>query len=484
MAETRLDATRLLPAVVVAASVVLGLCVAVGGPIVAAFLALLLFAPLVIAPRRARVVVAALLLVALVNGVPFVDFASFNASGSFNFQDPVLLLLFALGVFELISRPGGLAGVVPRWVGVLVGLFTASWLTSVLLGVFYGTPALKAVLYGRDLLAVWLIVVVALIARDRRDVGIVLGILVGASAVFSAAHAAQVVLGINTSIITHPKKVTQALGFARLYAAMIPMTVYAFFVTLGCLLWGRSSRLRTAAVLAIAVIGAEQLLQLTRANYIALVVALLAGSLAAFASGSVRWGVGRAGYVLVGLSATLLGGYALSLSALASSPIVMSIQARIASTATDITTAGGNVGFRLVVYAEMAAVLGNQWLLGLGFQHPEYHWFASLPDGSLRNTDVGAMSVLMTQGIVGLIPLLILGVAAVVRCFRAMHTSDWLVKTVSWSCLCLVVVALVSAPTLGYFSTLPGLTATACAVGLMCRVSSDEFDTAAGGDAA
>ena len=465
----------ILPAFVVAASLILGVVVAVGGPSIGVVLALLLVTPLLVAQRRVRVVFTAVLLVALVNGIPFVDLAALNLSGSFNYTDPILLVLFGIGVYELVRRPAALKGLVPRWLLVMLLVFSLAWVVGVISGASQGTPALKAILFGRDLLTVWLIVVVALVFRDSTEVKILLCTIIVASVIYSVAHGAQVGLGIDTSAITHPKRITDALGFARLYASMNLPSVLGFLSALGFALWARSNRMRAWSAAAALVIGLEQVLSLTRANYLALSLALVIGCIAAFATGSVKWGVGRTGNALVGVSALAVGGYALSFTSLARSSIWVSVQSRITSAASDVSAAEGNVGYRLIVYAEMLRVLGNNWILGIGLQHPEYHWFAGLPDGTIRNSDVGVLSVLLPIGLLGLVPLLLIGVMACVESLRAMRTTDSLVRVVGWSCLCVCVVGLVSAPTLGYFSTLPGLMAIACAVGLLCRVRSEGF---------
>ena len=54
----------------------------------------------------------------------------------------------------------------------------------------------------------------------------------------------------------------------------------------------------------------------------------------------------------------------------------------------------------------MLVVLGPAWPIGLGFLHPAIHYVAGLPEGSIRNSDLGLMQVLMTMGVLGLALLL------------------------------------------------------------------------------
>jgi hypothetical protein len=49
----------------------------------------------------------------------------------------------------------------------------------------------------------------------------------------------------------------------------------------------------------------------------------------------------------------------------------------------------------------MFAILDNRWPIGLGFLHPDVRPVPSLPDGSIRNGDVGVLNALMTMGAVG-----------------------------------------------------------------------------------
>jgi hypothetical protein len=59
------------------------------------------------------------------------------------------------------------------------------------------------------------------------------------------------------------------------------------------------------------------------------------------------------------------------------------------------------VAYRQNVSSLMLHVLGSQWVLGLGFLHPAVVYFPQLPNGSIRNNDLGLFNSLMTMGVVG-----------------------------------------------------------------------------------
>jgi hypothetical protein len=455
--------------VLLLAAVLMGVSVAMGGTMLEAALALLGIAALAMADRTVRVVAVALLLVALLNGLPFVDLAALNASGSFNYEDPVFALLLAVGVQEFLRDRTDAASVIPRWLFVTLLFFTFVWGVGVVVAIGKGVPVLKAVLFGRDLLGIWLLAVLGVVAKSRRDLLLIMWIAIGASCLYSVGHIVQVGFGVNMDFITHPRKTTEAFGFARLYSRMVPLTVVSFFGAVGYALWGEVRFTRGVAFAAVAVLGAEQLLQLTRANYFAVSVALCVGTLVAFASRSVRWGVGRTGKYLTGLIVAVVAGYAVSLSSLSRSPIWLTVQNRIASALGEVSSVSGNFGYRLALYDTMLSVLGGSWLLGLGFLHPEYYWIAGLPDGSIRNSDVGMMSVLLPMGIAGVAPLLGIVIGLAWSSGAELRTTDATSRMMSWVCLCICVIALVTAPTLGYLSTLPGLTGTSVAIGMFLR---------------
>ena len=62
----------------------------------------------------------------------------------------------------------------------------------------------------------------------------------------------------------------------------------------------------------------------------------------------------------------------------------------------------GTVSYRLHVARLELEVLGDNWVAGVGFLNPAYHWVPGLPEGSIRNSDLGPLSLLMTMGLIGL----------------------------------------------------------------------------------
>jgi hypothetical protein len=49
----------------------------------------------------------------------------------------------------------------------------------------------------------------------------------------------------------------------------------------------------------------------------------------------------------------------------------------------------------------MTKYLGGNWLAGLGFVSPSSHYYFGLPNGSIRDPDLGVLNAVMTMGVIG-----------------------------------------------------------------------------------
>jgi hypothetical protein len=98
----------------------------------------------------------------------------------------------------------------------------------------------------------------------------------------------------------------------------------------------------------------------------------------------------------------LLGGALVLVPATADNPVIGTVASRVQTGILNVDPSSGNVGYRRDVYRTMLQILGPDWPGGLGFLHPDSRYFAALPAGSIRDTDVGLLNILMTMGAVGL----------------------------------------------------------------------------------
>ena len=98
--------------------------------------------------------------------------------------------------------------------------------------------------------------------------------------------------------------------------------------------------------------------------------------------------------------ALALGSLNLGTSSQISSATTAVVQ-RAESTVSTTTADSGNLGYRTQLDNTMLQVLGARWPVGLGFLDPTVHYVPELPNGAIRNADVGIFNVLMTMGAMG-----------------------------------------------------------------------------------
>ena len=175
---------------------------------------------------------------------------------------------------------------------------------------------------------------------------------------------------------------------------------------------------RCAVALCLVGAGVQQF----RANYFALVVALVVG----LTFYTVRYGSLTRVLMRVGVTAAVLILTAAAIQAIAGGrniPVVHPLIVRFSSAVPALLHSTDTVGYREQVDGDMLHVLGHKWPIGLGFLHPSARYVASLPWGTIRNSDTGVFNALMTMGIVGAILLyapLAYGMREVMRASRRM----------------------------------------------------------------
>jgi O-Antigen ligase len=448
----------------------------------ALLIALLLGAAFVALAARSRAVTVSVLLLAVVNGIPLLDLESFVAPGSFRPNDLfVMILLACLALWNVQNpvRPTPRYVVLARW---WAGVFLLWWLFTLVRSSFYDTvPVLQASLFGRDFLYFGLLVPAFVGVAWRRDELLLIARVLGVATVIFALAATLDSLGVGAvSVISHPHLTANFEGLTRIYAPMNDLVVLGFAVGVGVALLstdGRQQRLGWGLTI---LFGIAFALQLTRIAYIAALIAI--------AVTICLWGYQRDAVAnrmrprvlaLVACLVLLVGAFTFIGSAGAGP--VGAVVGRATSGLSEAQTRTANVGYRLDLAGRMEEVLGSSWAFGLGFWHPQYHYVPDLPDGSIRNADLGVSNSVMTMGVTGTVLLylpLLFGVVALQRA----RTRRPLARGEGWAVYGLstwLLIAVVASATMSTLFTVNGVVLSAAVVALGLRLTVPESSSTA-----
>jgi len=365
--------------------------------------------------RWNRGVFVALALLSILNGIPGVDFSTLTTPGSFRPSDVAVgALVVACAVWAIDWTPqhavrpmaaprAPYVGLAWRWALVFGGWWFFTFVRST---VFDTIPPLQALLFGRDFL--YFAILVPLLAAVPWTPTALRGLLVTlllAGTVFALASILGTTGVFDTSFITHPILTASVSGLTRVYSFMNDLVMLLFVAGIGGALLGRSRLEVTGGRLIALVAGTAFLLQLTRAAYVAVPLALaITTGVWLYRGGATAARMRRTILLGVVLVAVPLG------IALITSPAAQTVQAnaitsRVQSGITEFQTKSATVGYRLNITHQMFYLLGNQWPIGLGFWHPSARYVTGLPDGTIRNPDVGVLNAVMTMGAIGAILL-------------------------------------------------------------------------------
>jgi hypothetical protein len=414
----------------------------------------------------------AVLLLAILNGFPVVDFESFVAPGSFRPNDLFVLILVACLVLWSIRNP---VRPIPRYVVLArwwAAAFLSWWLLTLLRSSLYdAVPMLQASLFGRDFLYFGLLVPALVGVGWKRDELLLMARVLGVATVIFAVGAIVTTLGIvDLTFITHPNLTASFQGLTRLYAPMNDLVV----VGIGLALLASEPRLQRLGWGLALLMGVEFALQLTRAAYLAALVAVVVTiALWLYQRDAISVKMRPRVLVLVLSLVLLVGAFTFIGGRGANGGAVGAVVNRATSSLSDVQSRGANVGYRLDVADRMAQVLGNEWPIGLGFWHPTYKYVPDLPDGSIRNSDLGVSNSLMTMGMIGTILLYLPLLYAIVALQRARTrrngpTADgWLIYGIAaW-----LLIAVAASATLSTLFTVNGLVLAAFVLTLGLRLT-------------
>jgi hypothetical protein len=348
----------------------------------------------------------ALLVLVVLNGIPGPDLEELAVPGSFRISDVAVFLLVA--VAALRRQPASVpAGALLRFAR-LWGVALATWWFVVLVRSFAdGIPLLSAALYGRDFL--YFAILLPLLAgafRDRREIAACLAVL-AAAGVLHAVGQLAITVGGATSLVDLLVHTQVPVGFERtprIVSYMDAVTTMAVPFAIGLALIPPRRHLRLVGIALATVFALSVLFQFTRATYLALTFALIVVSASwIFTSGAISGPLRRTTAALA--TVAVVGLFAAGFRPL-TSPVDLPSEAaavseRAASGVEDLRRGTGTVRYRYELRDDMLDVLGDRWPIGLGFWHPEVRPVSSLPEGSIRNADVGVLNAVMTMGVIG-----------------------------------------------------------------------------------
>jgi hypothetical protein len=442
--------------------------VEVEGTLAAAGMAVLLW-------KRAFGVMLALAILVDLNGVAGVNVDPSNVLIS-RFQDlsavGVVLALFYVVASGQVAQRSSLQRKL-----YLASFALAAWwfLTWARTAAFEGIPPILAAKFARDFLyfAVTLPLLVDAFVTYPRLRRQVLWTLGPAAAVYAVAQIAQSRGHVSLGFILHPNfQGAVVLGTSRVYSPMNVLVRLGLALSLGALILASTRRLRRWAAAPALLFGTAMLLQLTRAAYFGAAVGfVVAGTIWWFRRGPIRE-IARRHLILVPVIAVCLLGAGAVVSA-GERHVISTAAARILAGYSDVNSTTGTVAVRVDVGNTMIGLLGQDWPIGLGFMHPAAHPYPSLPNGSIRDPDLGVLNALMLMGAVGTILLylpLLLILRALARAPAAgaiAEREEWLrLGSVIW-----IVGVIASSLTLGELFSFGGLELSACALAIAASIA-------------
>ncbi|HEY0631597.1 MAG TPA: hypothetical protein VGC98_06050, partial [Thermoleophilaceae bacterium] len=331
----------------------------------------------------------------------------------------VFILLACLAVWAVRSpaRQAPRYVVLSRW---WAGVFLLWWLLTLVRSSFYDqVPLLHASLYGRDFLYFGLLVpALAAVQWTRAELLLIVRIVGLATGIFAVAAIVDALGIADLSVVTHPNLTASFEGLTRIYAPMNDLVMLGFALGIGLALLSTQPRLQRLGWALALVMGIDFALQLTRIAYLAaLLAAIVMIGLWMYPRDLISARMRPRVSALVAALVLLVGAFTFVGSSGSSSP-VGAVVSRATSSISDVQSRGANVGYRLDLASRMEQILGSDWPIGLGFWHPSYHYVSDLPDGSIRNADLGVSNSVMTMGLIGTLLLylpLIYGVVALQR---------------------------------------------------------------------
>jgi hypothetical protein len=411
-----------------------------------------------------------LLVLATMNGVPFID-TSRQVAAHITIQDVASLTIAAAAIAWIIAASGAHRVTPVARVVSYCGLAIVIWCGFTVARTVLERHAttLGAIKFGRDFL--YFGVLLTLLPRVRlrqRDLQTLLAILLAGVCLFSVGQIFTVLGIAHVSWLVHAGATAQTLGLTRVYAAMNDLLFAGIATGIAALVLARG-RIRSAAIPITLLLTVSQVVQLTRARWIGLIAGFLvvslwlAGTSERRVASVLRRRLARLGVALVSIGAAALTA---APSAVTTGPFVT----RFTSIFTDVGSATSTVAVRARVDSILAAMLAGKWALGLGLIPPAAHFYLALPNGSLRDPDVGVMNAIVTIGVIGTILLYIPVVVVLFLCMRRRSPNENLdYQWLAYGGAIFIVATIVSSITLGTLFSGGGLVMTAVILTVLCN---------------
>jgi hypothetical protein len=391
-------------------------------------------------PRRYRIgAFVGLAVVGGIDSLPGPDLDTLSVKFGLYAQAVIVIALcLCLTIVNARRGFGRLLGTTIGQAIVVSSLALAGWWLVVL----YRTEAqgissiTHAASFGRDFLTFALAVPLLAGVLQRENVRNAMVVTVACFTVPVAA--AYVVTSLSHGAIPtllHTTNTLQLGGITRVYAPAEDLFSAALPLAVGAVLLGPDRRIRRAgAVIAVFTLPAV-IIELTRAQYVGSGVGLIVTSLvwlvrSGEASRMARRRLTRT-LVVVAVSLGIVVLYSpngkVAHGLAVAGARLTSITSAVGSNNPTVST----VAVRNEEVSLLDQRLDGHSVFGLGFIDPRDQYDASLPSGTIRNSDVGFLNVTLTMGIVGTIlyyiPLLMIALALGVRGRGRWSTSvGWL----------------------------------------------------------
>ena len=229
-------------------------------------------------------------------------------------------------------------------------------------------------------------------------------------------------------MLINPTLTNELEGLTRIYAYMSDIVIAGAIIAAGTAILARSSRLRLGASALFVLLTVGALAQLSRASYASMLAGLLVLVGVAIFRAPAPLVVARKVLPALVLLAALFPVLGLVHPTEQNSQSAAQVFAtRAGSGIEEIQARSGTFGYRYNVQSEMLDVVGNRWPVGVGFWHPDDRFVSGLPEGSIRNGDVGVLNGITTIGAVGtaLLYLPVLGTILFLWRRRRSGSEEW-----------------------------------------------------------
>jgi hypothetical protein len=371
------------------------------------------------------------ILLATMDGLPYIE-TSRIIFAKYTIQDAAvcaLVLISTIWIFvdNRSYRPSRIGRAVSG-----LGLLLLFWWLFTLARTVTGehVPLQHAAAYGREFL--YFAVLLLLLPRVRlesRDIKLLLAILALGVCVYAVGQIMIAVGAGNPGSLIHYEKTLSESSLTRVYAKMTDLVGAGLAVSLAAVMLSPVRSMRLIAIPIALLLTISVVVQLTRARWIGLLAGLLIVSL----------------WFLIdrrtSISALLRKRLVLAATTIALVAIVVVVAVpsllpgatlthRLLSIVTNLEGNSGTVAVRETASKMVTHYLRGQWALGLGLVPPSFHYFAGLPEGSIRDTDLGVLNAVVTMGVVGAVlvyaPVLLALFQCIRRTPRQQGRHDWL----------------------------------------------------------